>query len=95
LHERLNDELSRTFGETAAPFDGPAYHFHATVCMAILPTGTHHAIRQAYAATRIAYTVVATHLALFYYEDDSFAPASYLTYKIVRVGAPHPGLLPC
>jgi hypothetical protein len=29
---------------------------------------------------------------LFYYDDDSVAPASYITYKIARVGAPHPDL---
>jgi 2'-5' RNA ligase len=75
LHERLNVELSSQFADTAAPFDGPVYHFHATVSIAMHPYGTHQAMRQAYAATRIAYTFVATHLALFYYDDDSFAPA--------------------
>jgi len=29
---------------------------------------------------------------LFYYDDDSFAPASYLTYKIARLGPQHPDL---
>ena len=92
MHERLNVELSSQFGDTAASFDGPAYHFHATVSIAMHPYGTHQAMRQEYAATRIAYTFVATHLALFYYDDDSFAPASYITYKIARVGPPHPDL---
>jgi 2'-5' RNA ligase len=88
LHERLNVELASQFGDTAAPFDGPGYHFHATVSLAVHPSGTQQALRQAYAATPIAYTFVATQLALFYYDDESFAPASYLTYKIARVG-PH------
>jgi 2'-5' RNA ligase len=86
LHERLNSELVRQFGATGAPFDGPAYHFHATVSMGIHPSGTHQVMYQEYAGTCIAYAFVATHLALFYYEDDSFAPASYFTYRIVRVG---------
>jgi 2'-5' RNA ligase len=89
LHERLNVDLCSQFGDTAAPFDGPAYHFHATVSLAIHPSGTQQAMRQAYAATPIAYTFVATQLALFYYDDDSCAPTSYLIYKIARVG-PHP-----
>jgi 2'-5' RNA ligase len=92
LHERLNVELSSQFGDTAAPFDGPAYHFHATMSIAIRPSGTHQAMRQEYAATRLACTFVATQLALFYYDDDSFAPASYLTYKIARLGPQHPDL---
>jgi 2'-5' RNA ligase len=89
MHEHLNGELSSQFADTTAPFDGPAYRFHATVAMAVHPCGTHQVMYQQYAAVRIAYTFVATHLALFYYDDDSFAPASYITYKIARIGRQH------
>ena len=33
LHERLNTELASQFTGTDAPFDGAAYHFHATVAL--------------------------------------------------------------
>jgi hypothetical protein len=92
LHERLNVELSSQLADTTAPFDGPAYRFHATVAIAVHPCGTHQVMHQQYAALRIAYTFIATHLALFYYDDDSFAPASYITYKIARIGTQHPDL---
>jgi len=85
LHQRLNAELAQHFADTAAPFDGPAYQFHATVALAALPVGAHRQILADYGTRRVDLSCVPRGLALFYYDDDQGAPGSYITYKVAPV----------
>jgi 2'-5' RNA ligase len=87
LHERLNAELEARFGDTNAPFDGDAYHFHATVTM---DHANPAALREqaARAGQRFDLSTKASLLGLFVYTDDEFAPLSYIMYKMVRLREP-------
>jgi 2'-5' RNA ligase len=86
LHERLNAELAHHFAETSAPFDGPAYHFHATVALATMPAGAQQQMRAASATWRVDLSCVPSAVALFYCDDDRGTPGSYITYKVAPLG---------
>ncbi len=85
IHERLNRELSARFGNADAPFDSKDYHFHATVSIEhVNPSALK--VLEARVGERFDLLTVADTLGLFVYTDDDFAPLSYITYKLTRVG---------
>ncbi|MBA3945350.1 MAG: 2'-5' RNA ligase family protein [Herpetosiphonaceae bacterium] len=82
LHERLNTELAHDFRGTEAAYDGATYHFHATVALVQEPP-RYHQVLEDYGEMRVDITYQPEHLAMFYYDDDTFAPGTYLTYKVL------------
>ncbi|HEX4204437.1 MAG TPA: 2'-5' RNA ligase family protein [Ktedonobacteraceae bacterium] len=86
LHTRINQELAERFSETQAPFDGPAYHFHLTIALDRASSSVYQSMVAELESRNVAFQATARHLALFYYDDDQFGPASFLTYKILPLG---------
>jgi len=86
LHNRLNAELSQRFEHTEAPFDGPQYHFHATVALGRWPLTFHEKLTREYEKRAISGGFHVRELALFYYAADDFAPGTFTDYKILRTG---------
>ena len=84
LHDRLNAELARQFTGTEAPFDGAAYHFHATVALVQEPA-SYRQVLQDYRGHRVHITYRPEQIAMFYYDDDTFAPGTFMTYKVLPV----------
>ena len=85
LHDRLNADLAYQFTQTEAPFDGAAYHFHATVALVQQPA-SYRQVLQDYRGPRVDLTYRPNQIALFYYDDATFGPGSYLTYKVLPLG---------
>lgn len=86
LHERLNAALAQRFDHTEAPFDGPEYHFHATVALGRWPAAVHEQIVSEYGERAVSGGFRARELALFYYASDDFAPGTYTAYKVLPAG---------
>jgi 2'-5' RNA ligase len=86
LHERINRELSERFENTAAPFDGPDYRFHATVELGGQPADVYRKIYAEYEHIEVNLRFAAREIAMFYYDDLSGKPGSFITYKVLPVG---------
>jgi 2'-5' RNA ligase len=84
IHNRLNAALEARFGPRPAPFDGDAYHFHATAVMEHANDRTLEAMRSR-AGERFNLSTTARSLGLFVFTDDEFALGSFVTYKIVTL----------
>lgn len=83
LHERLNDELERLFGNTQAPFDGDEYLFHMTVAMGGQPPALYQQFLNSVGAAKMDSYFMARHLAVFVYDEPMGPAGEYLTYKII------------
>ncbi len=85
LHDRLNRELSERFENTAASFDGPDYHFHATVELGGQPVEVYRKIYAEYEHVEVDLTFTAREIAMFYYDDLGGKPGTFITYKILPI----------
>ena len=84
IHNRLNAELEMQFGASPAPFDGEAYHFHATAVIDHANNATLAAMK-ARAGERFDIRTTANSLGLFIFTDDDFALASCVSYKTLNL----------
>jgi 2'-5' RNA ligase len=85
LHRRINLELAGRFENTQAPFDGPAYRFHATLAVGGQPVDVYRQIYAEYGPVRANLTYTARELAMYYTEGDSHAAEGFV-YKILPLG---------
>ncbi len=83
LHDRINRELAEHFENTAAPFDGPEYHFHATVSYGG-PPGIYPLIQAEYEGMPIGRRTITQNICLFYSDDVEGRSGTYFTYRIHR-----------
>ncbi len=86
LHDRINRELSERFENTEALFDGPDYHFHATVELGGQPAEVYRKIYTAYEHIEVNLTFTAREIAMFYCDDLSSELGNFITYKILPIG---------
>ncbi|MCP4539141.1 MAG: 2'-5' RNA ligase family protein [Chloroflexi bacterium] len=86
LHNRINRELSERFENTDAPFDGPDYHFHATVELGGQPIEVYRKAYAEYEHAEINLSLMANKIAMFYCDDVGTKPGTFITYKILPVG---------
>jgi 2'-5' RNA ligase len=86
LHKRLDADLAQRFPDTKAPFDGPSYHFHATVTLGRWSRPVHEKITREYESRATSGRFRVRELALFYYAADDLAPGTYTDYKVLPVG---------
>ncbi len=86
LHDRINRELSERFENTNAPFDGPDYHFHATVELGRPPVEVYRKIYAEYEQVKVNLTFTAREIVMFYSDDLGSKPGTFITYKILPVG---------
>jgi 2'-5' RNA ligase len=86
LHNRINQELSERFENTDAAFDGSAYHFHVTVELGGQSTEVYRRIYAEYKDIAANLRFTASEIAMFYYDDFSGRPGSFITYKVLPVG---------
>ncbi|MGB8643745.1 MAG: 2'-5' RNA ligase family protein [Anaerolineae bacterium] len=87
LHNRLNRELAARFENTAAPFDGPEYHFHATVTYAGQPAAVYRQIHSEYDRQPVGYTFTANRIGLFYSIEAEGKAEAYVSYRIYGLGS--------
>lgn len=86
LHTRLNAELDERFANTQADFDGPDYQFHATIVAGGQPPDVYHRIATALRSPPLPRTCRIREIMMCYFDDDSYAPGTYSTYKILPLG---------
>jgi len=86
IHNRLNLELEAQFGSSPAPFDGDAYHFHATAVIDHANDATLAAMNSR-VGERFDIRTTAHSLGLFVFTDDDFALGSYVSYKTLALGS--------
>jgi 2'-5' RNA ligase len=87
LHNRINRELAERFGNTDAPYDGAAYHFHMTVMMAGQPLAVYRKMYAELAEHTVNLQFPVRELAMFVYDEPMGPTGDYLTYKILPLGA--------
>ncbi len=85
-HDRINRELSKRFENTAAPFDGAEYHFHATVELGGQPAEVYQRAYAEYEHLEVNLRFTTREIAMFYYDDLGDGPGAFITYKILPVG---------
>jgi len=85
LHNRLNEELNQRFGNTAADFDGEAYHFHMTVMMGGQTFDVYQKFLSEITERRVNIRFIVRELAMFVYDDVPGPDSEYLCYKILSV----------
>jgi 2'-5' RNA ligase len=86
LHTRLNAELAERFANTDADFDGSAYRFHATIIMGGQPSDIYRQIATTLRPPALPRTCRIREIMMCYFDDDSYAPGTYITYKILPLG---------
>jgi 2'-5' RNA ligase len=86
LHTRLNAELAERFANTQADFDGPAYQFHATIAAGGHPPDVYRQIAGTLRPPALPRTCRIREIMMCYFNDDSYAPGTYSTYKILPLG---------
>ena len=86
IHNRLNAELKAQFGFSPAPFDGEAYHFHATAVIDHANDATLEAMKTR-AGERFDIRTTANSLGLFVFTGDDFALGSFVSYKTLAFGS--------
>ena len=86
LHMRLNAELAERFANTQADFDGPNYQFHATVVAGGQPPDVYRQIAGALRPPVLPRTCRIREIMMCYFDDDSYAVGTYITYKILPLG---------
>ena len=85
LHNRINRELAERFEDTAAPFDGPEYHFHATVAMGERPPAIYRRVYDEYRHLHVPPACTAREMVMFYGGNEG-GPDRFITYKILPLG---------
>jgi 2'-5' RNA ligase len=85
LHNRINRELAERFEDTAAPFDGPEYHFHATVAMGERPPAVYRRAYDEYRHLDVPPGFRAREVAMFCSADEGRTDR-FITYKILPLG---------
>lgn len=83
LHDRLDTELAGRFEHTEAPFDGPQYHFHATVALGPWSLEVHEKLVSQYQGRPLSSGFQVREVAMFYYAADDIAPGTFTAYKIL------------
>lgn len=89
IHERLNGELSRSFGDTQAAFDGQSYHFHMTVMIGGQPFDVYRQYYSEIPDPKINLRFTVKELAMFVYDEPLGPEGEYLSFKILPVGKLH------
>jgi 2'-5' RNA ligase len=86
LHNRVNQELTKCFGNVQAPFDGSEYHFHMTVAIGNQPIEIYQKIKDEFSEklTNLQYTV--QEIVMFVYDEMYTMHAGYMTYMILPIG---------
>ena len=82
----VNRELAERFEHTEAAHDGAEYHFHATIELGGQPADVYRQIYAEYRDTEVNLKFIASEIAMFYYDDTSARPGSFITYKVLSVG---------
>lgn len=70
LHEQLNTELERFFGETQADFDGDAYEFHVTVAIGAFHPNLLSQLNAEILTWKLDEVAMSSSLAMFIYEES-------------------------
>ena len=83
LHNRLNQELPRLFGDVSALHDGEEYHFHLTVATGGATVETYQRIYEAFAQMPIAARFTAYELAMFVYHEQPSGSRDYMTHTVL------------
>jgi len=86
LHNRLNEELSQRFGNTAADFDGDDYHFHMTIMIGGQSFELYRRFLSEAADVKINMRFTVKELAMFVYDEPMGPNGKYLSYKILPIG---------
>jgi 2'-5' RNA ligase len=88
LHERLNSELAEVFEDSRAAFDGADYHFHLTVEIArdARGLGILRGFLDGLADKSVDLRFSARELGVFFYPDETFAPGSFVVYRVLPLG---------
>jgi 2'-5' RNA ligase len=87
LHSRLNAELAGIFQDTRAAFDGEEYRFHLTVEIA-RDAHSLEVLQRWYAGLAektVDLRFTARSLAVFFYPDQTFAPGSFMVYRVITL----------
>ncbi len=84
LHNRINRELAERFDNTAAPFDGERYRFHATVSYGG-PPAIYPQIRSEYDRMPVGRHTRSDRICFFYSNDAEGKAGSYVIYRIRTV----------
>ncbi|MCK6585418.1 2'-5' RNA ligase family protein [Chloroflexi bacterium CFX2] len=89
LHERVNRELTKRFGNARAEFDGADYHFHMTVAIGGQPIETYRTILNEFKDRLMNLPCTVREMVMFVYDERTAVNAGYMTYMILRFGANH------
>ena len=87
LHNRLNEELTKHFGDVPAPFDGPDYHFHMTVAIGGQPIEIYQKIHTEFGNHLMDLQCTLQELVMFVYDERDEVNAGYMTYMILPLGS--------
>ena len=86
LHNRLNEQLAKLFGDVSAAYDGPAYHFHMSLAIGGQPIEVYQQIFKEFIGQWQPVQFRVKNLALFTYDESNPNHAGYMTYKILTIG---------
>lgn len=89
LHERVNRELTASFGNAPAEFDGSDYHFHMTVAIGGQHIETYRQILDEFKDSLVNLQCMIRELVMFVYDERTAVNAGYMTYKILPLGTNH------
>lgn len=86
LHNRLSEELTRSFGPVPADHDGESYHFHMTVMIGGQPMEVYRRFIGELADPILDRSFRARELAMFVYDEPLGPDSEYLCYKVLPIG---------
>ncbi len=88
LHERLNAGLAQTFADSRAAFDGADYSFHLTIEIArdARNLGILRDFFDSLSEKTVDLRFTARELGVFFYPDETFAPGSFVVYRVLPLG---------
>lgn len=89
LHERVNRELTASFGNAPAEFDGSDYQFHMTVAIGGQHIETYRQILDEFKDSLVNLLCTIREMVMFVYDERTAVNAGYMTYKILPLGTNH------
>jgi len=86
LHDRINGDLHKMFGETSAMFDGEAYNFHMTIMMGGQLMDIYRKFQNEMPFSKVNLSYTAREMAMILYDEPMGPNGDYICYKIVPLG---------
>jgi len=86
LHNRLNQELNESFGNTSADFDGDRDHFHMTAMMGGQPFEVYQKFLSEIPDPKVNLLYTVKELAMFVYDEPMEPESDYLCYRMLPIG---------